>query len=326
MLNKQLEVEVIDRTDVILRVFARRARTRTAQLEVELAGLKYEAPRVRDVQSLNDRAGGGGGRGERGHTNVELRKQEIRSRVARIESELEKLRPLEQRQRDRRGELPAVALVGYTNAGKSSLMRGLTGSEVLVEDKLFATLGTTVRAISPSTIPRILLADTVGFIKNLPHELINSFRSTLDEAREADLLLLVVDSSDPRWPEQLEVTRTTVADLGPGVPPSLLVFNKIDQVTPEQLADIARAYPEAVTMNALDPVDLRHLRQKLIEFCETRMVLDVLPVPLADGRLQADIRAHARVLEERVDDDGTTLHLRVRAMPQSLARWRASLG
>jgi GTP-binding protein HflX len=326
LLNKQLDVEVIDRTDVILRVFARRARTRMAQLEVELAGLIYEAPRVRDVQSLNDRSGGGGGRGERGHTNTELRKQEIRARVVRIEAELERLRPQEQRQRDRRGELPAVALVGYTNAGKSSLMRGLTGSDVLVEDKLFATLGTTVRAVSPSTVPRILLADTVGFIKNLPHELINSFRSTLDEAREADLLLQVIDASDPRWPEQLQVTRSTLADLGPGVPPELLIFNKIDQVTPEQLADIARAFPEAVTMNALDPADLRHLRQKLIEFFEQRMVLEVLPVPLADGRLQADIRAHARILEERVDDDGTTLHLHVRAMPQALERWRASLG
>jgi GTP-binding protein HflX len=290
-----------------------------------LAGLIYEAPRVRDVKSLNDRTGGGGGRGERGHTNVELRKQQIRSRTARIEAELEKLRPQEQRQRDRRGELPAVALVGYTNAGKSSLMRGLTGSDVLVEDKLFATLGTTVRAISPVTMPRILLADTVGFIKNLPHELISSFRATLDEAREADLLLVVVDASDPRWREQMEVTRSTLGDLGPGLPPSQLVFNKIDLVSPEQIAEVARAFPEAVIMNAHDAADLRSLRQRLVEFFEAGMVVDQLPVPVADGRLQADIRAHARILEERLDDDGATLHVRLRALPRMLERWRASL-
>ncbi len=325
MLNKQLDVEVIDRPDVILRVFARRARTRTAQLEIELARLTYQAPRVRDVRNLNFRTGGGGGRGERGHTNVELRKQDIRARITKLETELAALRPLEQRQRERRQELPTVALVGYTNAGKSSLMRGLTGSDVLVEDKLFATLGTTVRAVSPSTMPRILVADTVGFIKNLPTELIASFRATLDEAREADLLLLVLDAADPRWPEHLRVTRDTLDALGPGVPPSLLIFNKIDRVSPDQLAELARAHPEAVTMNALDPEDLRQLRQQLVEFFEGHMVEDVLPVPVTDGRLHAEIRAEARILEERLDDAGTILHLRVRALPPALERWRAAV-
>jgi GTP-binding protein HflX len=218
-----------------------------------------------------------------------------------------------------------VALVGYTNAGKSSLMRGLTGSDVLVEDKLFATLGTTVRAISPSTMPRILVADTVGFIKNLPTELIASFRATLDEAREADLLLLVLDAADPRWPEHLRVTRDTLDALGPGVPRSLLIFNKIDRVSPDQLAELVRAHPEAVTMNALDPEDLRQLRQQLVEFFEGRMVEDVLPVPVTDGRLHAEIRAEARILEERLDDAGTILHLRVRALPPALERWRAAV-
>ena len=150
LLNKQLDVEVIDRTDVILRVFARRARTRMAQLEVELAGLIYEAPRVRDVQSLNDRTGGGGGRGERGHTNVELRKQEHPGAGgAHRDASWSGCGRRSSGSATGGGELPAVALVGYTNAGKSSLMRGLTGSDVLVEDKLFATLGTTVRARQP---------------------------------------------------------------------------------------------------------------------------------------------------------------------------------
>ena len=268
MLNKQLDVEVIDRPDVILRVFARRARTRTAQLEIELARLTYQAPRVRDVRNLNFRTGGGGGRGERGHTNVELRKQDIRARITKLETELAALRPLEQRQRERRQELPTVALVGYTNAGKSSLMRGLTGSDVLVEDKLFATLGTTVRALSPSTMPRILVADTVGFIKNLPTELIASSGPRWTRRARPTCCCWCSTPRTPAGPSTCGSPATPWTRSGRGVPPSLLIFNKIDRVSPEQLAELARAHPEAVTMNALDPEDLRQLRQQLIEFFE----------------------------------------------------------
>lgn len=321
-LQRSLEIEVIDRTDVILRVFARRARTRTAQLEVELARLTYEAPRVRDDQTRSHRTGGGGGRGERGHTNVELRKQEIRARMARVERELEGLRPLDQRRRERRRELPAVALVGYTNAGKSSLMRALTGSDVLVEDKLFATLTTTVRALSPATVPRILLADTVGFIQHLPHELVSSFRATLDEARDADLLLIVIDSADPRWSEQLQVTRDTLAAMGPELPPALLLFNKIDRVPAEARAELARSHPDAVYLNALDASDARSLRQRLVDWFEARMVPAELAVPVADGKLQADIRANARVIAERLDEATGLLHIELRALPRALERWR----
>jgi GTP-binding protein HflX len=324
LLERDLGAQVIDRTDVILRVFACRARTRTAQLEVELARLTYEAPRVRDDQDRSHRTGGGGGRGERGHTNVELRKQEIRGRIAGIEHELEALRPLEQRQRERRRDLTSVVLVGYTNAGKSSLMRGLTGSDVLVEDKLFATLGTTVRAVTPATVPRILVADTIGFIENLPHELIASFRATLDEARDADLLLIVIDAADARWRAQLEVTRDTLAALGPDLPPALLVFNKIDRVPAGQRAELARAFPEALATNALDPADLAVLRQRLVDVFASRMVDAELLIPVTDGRRLADIRAHARVLEERLDSQGAHLHLQIRALPESLARWQPS--
>jgi GTP-binding protein HflX len=135
----------------------------------------------------------------------------------------------------------------------------------------------------------------------------------------------VLDAADPRWPEHLQVTRDTLDALGPGVPPSLLIFNKIDRVSPDQLAELVRAHPKAVTMNALDPEDLRQLRQQLVEFFEGRMVEDVLPVPVTDGRLHAEIRAEARILEERLDDGGTILHLRVRALPPALERWRAAV-
>ena len=324
LLQNEMQVEVADRTDIILRVFADRARTRTAQLEVELAQLKYQAPRVRDDDSLGGREGGGG-RGERGHTNVQLRKQRIRERVATIERELAGMRPLQERQRSRRRDLPGVALVGYTNAGKSSLMRGLTGSEVLIRDELFATLGTTVRALAPSTTPRILVTDTVGFIKNLPHDLITSFRSTLDEARDADLHLYVVDAADPQWHEQLEITRATIRAIGASTPPALVLLNKIDRVDEVTRARLAEACPDAIMLNAHDGTDLVRLRAKILAFFDERMLADILTVPPTDGRLLADIRAHARVLDQRYDEADERLRLRVRALPESLSRWRRIL-
>jgi GTP-binding protein HflX len=325
VITRELGAGVLDRTAIILRVFARRAATQTAQREVELAQLRYEAPRVRD---LDDGGGpeGGGGRGERGHTNVELRKQRIRERVAAVERELEGLRPLQERQRERRRELPAVALVGYTNAGKSSLMRGLTGSEVLIGDQLFATLTTTVRVLTPATIPRILVTDTVGFIRNLPHELVTSFRTTLDEARDADLLLFVIDAADPQWSEQLAVTRQTIGAIGAAAPPSLLVFNKIDRVDDATRAALAGEWPGAILMNAHDQGDLRALHRRLVAFFDQRMRADTLTVPAASGRLLAEIQARARVLEQSWNEDGSELRLRVLALPPALARWRRELG
>src|SRR4051794_32603323 len=179
-LGEALEIEVFDRTEVILRIFARRAQTKTARLEVELARLNYEAPRLRDDSTL-DAQEGGGGRGGRGNTNLQLRKQLIRRQVAQVRQELERETGQRHTRRNRREATPVVALVGYTNAGKSSLMRALTGADAYVEDQLFATLGTLVRAI-PDSMPRILVADTVGFIRNLPNHLLASFRTTLDEA------------------------------------------------------------------------------------------------------------------------------------------------
>ena len=166
-LELALGVEVLDRTAVILRIFEQRAQTREARLEVEIARLQYETPRVRDDHAADDREGGGG-RGGKGHTNVELAKQRNRERLAELRRELAEVQASAATRRMRRKDALRVALVGYTNAGKSSLMRALSGSDVLVEDKLFATLGTTVRSLSPETTPPILVSDTVGFIKNLP--------------------------------------------------------------------------------------------------------------------------------------------------------------
>lgn len=316
-------VEVIDRASVILRIFERHARTRVARLEVEIAALSHALPRVREDRSLGGREGGGGGRGERGHSNVTLKKQELRERIAGLRRELAGLRAAEETQRARRKDHPRAALVGYTNAGKSSLMRALTGSEVLVEDRLFATLDTTVRALSPETAPRILVSDTVGFIRELPHELVASFHATLAEARDAGLLLVVVDASDLQWRTQLAVTREALATIGAAAVPSLVIFNKIDRVDAATRAALAEELPAALQICAHAPEDGARLRAAVIEAFDASQVDDVLEVPFTEGHLLGEIRAHARVLAEEYTEAGALL--RVRALPAALERWRGLL-
>jgi GTPase len=322
-LEAALGTEVADRTDIILRVFERRAGNGLGRLEVEMARLQYDAPRVRDLDAVNDR-GGGGGRGERGHTGVELKKQQIRARLVALRRELATTRVQQEAERQRRSDVPAVALVGYTNAGKSSLMRALTGSQVLVEDELFATLTTTVRALEPPTAPRVLLTDTVGFIEDLPHELVASFEATLAEAGAADLLLFVVDAADDAWRAQLRVAESTVAAVGAGGVPALIVCNKIDRASPERRAEIAAALPRALQLSAHAPADVVRLRAAILAFFDDRMLDDVLHVPHTAGAMLGEIRAVARVVDQRHDEHGSWL--RVRALPETLAQLRHRLG
>jgi len=208
--------------------------------------------------------------------------------------------------------------VGYTNAGKSSLMRALTGSEVLVADKLFATLDTTVRALHPETVPRVLVSDTVGFIKKLPHDLVASFRSTLDEALEASLLLLVVDASDPTFRQQLEVTRQVLAEIGAHEVPSRLVLNKIDRVDPDGRAGLAVEFPDALQLSARDPADVARLHGHLVAWFDRGLVEAELFLPWARAALLGEVHASARVLEERHEGDG--VHFRVKGRAAEVAR------
>jgi GTPase len=321
-LENAAQVQVIDRTGIVLRVFEQRAQTPLARLEVKIARLAYEAPRVRDDANLGD-AEGGGGRGGRGHTNVELEKQRIRDRLAQLRRQLASLSTRDERQRAGRRTNLRAAVVGYTNAGKSSLMRALTGSDVYVEDKLFATLGATVRAIAPATAPPILLSDTVGFIRNLPHELVASFRSTLAEAREAALLLHVVDASDPAWLEQMRVTRDSLIAVGAGEVPELVLLNKIDRVPPARRVEMRQALPDAIQLSALDTDDVAQLRAAIVDELEAELAVATLAVPFGDGRLLAEIRGRARVVAEAYGDE--LVRIELRALPADLERWR-SLG
>jgi GTPase len=313
-------VKVYDRTGVIIEIFSRHARTKAAKLQVEIARLTYLAPRIRETGAKEDRQEGGGGKGA-GETSIELDRRRIRDRIKELKEELAALAQEQNTRRARRGQEISVALVGYTNAGKSSLMRALTGSDVMVADKLFATLDTTVRHLYPESVPRILISDTVGFIKKLPHDLVASFKSTLDEALSASLLLFVVDSSDPTFRAQLEVTKTVLAEVGATDIKSTLVLNKVDRLLPDQLAQLRIEFPDAKFLSAKNPDDVANFRTYLIENFESAMVDEKLFVPYSTQGAIGDIRARMRVLEESFDENGTTF--RVRTYPEELAKFKS---
>jgi GTP-binding protein HflX len=321
-LERATGAEVLDRSAVILAIFQRHARSREARLQVEIARLSYLAPRLRESGGRDRQGGGIGGRGA-GESALELDRRKVRDRIAELRAELAGIERESGTRRKRRGGVPTAALVGYTNAGKSSWMRALTGSGVLVEDKLFATLDTTVRVLQPETTPRILVSDTVGFIQQLPHDLVASFRSTLDEARECELLVHVVDASDPAFPAQVEVTREVLASIGATDAPRLMVLNKADRLDAASRERLAREWPDALLLSARDPADAAALRERIVASFEREMVEAELVVPYALQRVVAEAHAAARVLAESHDERGT--RLRLRASPQALARLRAAL-
>jgi len=320
-LEKATSARVLDRSAVILEIFHRHARTREAKAQVEIARLAYLAPRLRDSGAGKDRQRGGiGGKGA-GESAMELDRRKIRDRIAELRGELADLSREASTRRARRAAEPTVALVGYTNAGKSSLMRALTGSEVLIEDKLFATLDTTVRVLRPETRPRILVSDTVGFIKKLPHDLVASFRSTLDEAREADLLLHVADASDPALASQIEVTRQVLAEIGADAP-SMLLLNKVDRLDGARPSELYAEHPEAMLLSAKRPADVATLRERIVGHFETEMEEGEVRIPWQHQRLVAEAHATCRVISETHDETGTTI--RLRAPAEVLARLRTA--
>jgi GTP-binding protein HflX len=318
-LERATGAQVLDRTGVIVEIFHRHANTREAKLQVEMARLKYVAPRMRESSAGGGRQQGPGA----GESTLDLDRRKIRDRLSELKDQLEAVqRDSDQRRSARRDQL-RVALVGYTNAGKSSLMRALTGSQVLVEDKLFATLDTTVRTLQPETRPRVLVSDTVGFIKQLPHDLVASFRSTLAEALEASLLLFVVDASDPTYEAQLEVSRDVLREIGADVVPSRLVLNKLDRVDAAGRAALMERHPDAILLSAHAPEDVSALRDTIIAFFEAAMVEDVLVLPYAKQGLIGEVYESARVLSETYDEAGRVL--KVRGLPGAIKRLRRSL-
>jgi GTPase len=317
-LERATGAQVLDRTGVIVEIFHRHAHSREAKLQVEIARLKYVSPRLRELPGGGRQQGYGAG-----ESDLELDRRKIRDRLAELKEQLEDIQRDSDQRRSRRSDQLRVALVGYTNAGKSSLMRALTGSEVLVADKLFATLDTTIRALQPETKPRVLVSDTVGFIKKLPHDLVASFRSTLAEALEASLLLFVVDASDPTYQSQLDVSRSVLREIGADTVPSRLLLNKIDRVSEVDRAALRARHPNAILLSANSAEDVAALRESIIAFFETAMVEDQLVLPYAKQGLLNDVYENARVLSEDYDTTGRIM--KVRGLPGAIARLRRTL-
>ncbi|HVW29708.1 MAG TPA: GTPase HflX [Polyangiaceae bacterium] len=317
-LERACGVPVLDRTGIIVEIFHRHAKSREARLQVEIARLTYVAPRLRESGSSERQQGRGAG-----ESALELDRRKIRDRIAELREELEAIQKRDENRRHlRQGQL-RVALVGYTNAGKSSLMRALTGSHVLVQDKLFATLDTTVRALYPETKPRILVSDTVGFIKKLPHDLVASFRSTLDEAHEASLLLYVVDAADPMHEEELAVTRSVLSEIGADAVPSRLVLNKADLLGDAARAALRAQHPDAILLSAHDAADVARLHQTIVDFFESSMIEDEILVPYAAQKLVGEIYETARVISEAYEEGG--VRFRLKGSPAIVARLRQRL-
>jgi len=306
-LEKEMGCDVLDYNQVILDIFARNARTHQAILAVDLANMRYNRSRLKRLWSHLDRVGGGGGMGMgavrgTGEKQIEIDKRLIRGRIQDLTLRLEEIESRRERTVKARGECFNIALVGYTNAGKSTLMNALTNTNVLAEDRLFATLDTRTAQIHLENVPNAVLSDTVGFIRNLPHELIASFHATLAEVREADLLLHVVDSANPGMDEQMRAVETVLNGLDAAKIPTIVVFNKMDAAASPTLVQAYRArHAHSVAISARTGEGLDDLRAMIITKADSRREKLTVRVPAADGAVQAWLRRIARITGERYD-------------------------
>jgi GTP-binding protein HflX len=333
-LESQTKVKVIDRTALILDIFAQHAKSREGKAQVELAQLQYFLPRLRGWgEALSRQAGGsgrgggaGGGVGVRGpgETKLELDRRRIRTRISRLKREIEAMRTVRDTKRAdrRRNAVPAVAIVGYTNAGKSSLLNRLTGAGVLVEDALFATLDPTTRRAEARDGRIYTLSDTVGFVRHLPHQLVEAFRSTLEEVAQADLVVHVVDGAHPDPQAQVRAVREVLAEVGADALPELLVVNKLDAADEETLLRLKRSWPDAVFGSARTGRGIDEVRAA-IEFRLPRPAVELsVLVPYDRGDLVARVHQRGEVLAADHGDDGTLLRVRVdEVLAAELARY-----
>lgn len=303
-IEKVLQVKVIDRSALILDIFARHARSSEARTQVELAQLNYLLPRLtRQWQHLSRQVGGIGTKGP-GETQLETDRRLVRKRIGHLKEQLARIARQKQTQRKQRHEVFSAALIGYTNAGKSTLLKALTGADVLVENQLFATLDTTVRRLALSSQTQILLSDTVGFIRKLPHHLIASFRTTLAETLEADLLIHVVDLAHPFFREHIDVVRQLLAELSLTDKRRLLVFNKVDNLQNQDnlLAQIKAEYPDAMFISAARHIGIKRLQSELLNIVESGYEVDEIRISFHNGGGEHLFYPLATILEKRTDE------------------------
>ncbi len=308
--------KVYDRAELIIKIFASRALTKEASLQVELAQLQYALPRLaHSYDDLMRQRGGRYGTKGSGEQKLELDRREIERRIHEIKDELEavrKERSVQRRRRERAG-VPRAAIVGYTNAGKSSLLNALTAASVNAEDKLFATLDPTTRRLLFAQGQTLLLTDTVGFIRNLPHGLVDAFRSTLEEASQADLLIHVADASDARVDAHIATTLQVLSDIGARDIARILVLNKIDLAAPDAVDAFLLRYPGSVAVSAKTGAGLDGLVEAIQEALTRDMKTLVLRIPHADYRIASLVMREGTVLGEHHDDESTWLRCRIPA-------------
>ncbi len=322
--EKRTKLAVIDRQEVILDIFAARAQTREARLQVELAKANYDLPRlVRKWGHLNRQRGAAGGRGGRaqGEQQLELDSRQVRKKIQLLNEELAEVRKQRGVQRSARlvKPVPVIAIVGYTNAGKSSLLNRLTNAEVLVENKLFATLDPTVRRFALPGGQEVLLADTVGFVRKLPHLLIDAFKSTLEETKLSDYILEVLDASDPNLPEHHDTTLEVLTQIGVGPKPALMVFNKWDLLSKEEREALRARYPDALAVSVKTGEGLPRLVNRVAQRVKALMPSRSYCFPHSAYTDLAQLRKYCFIEREEFQEDG--VHVEARVPLSHLHRW-----
>ncbi len=318
-LEREINRKVVDRSGLILDIFAQRARSRESQIQVELAQLQYLLPRLtRKWTHLSRQEGGIGTRGP-GETQLEVDRRVIRRRIKHLKEELKKIELQRSVRRRKRRSFKKVALVGYTNVGKSSLLNVLADTEVFVENRLFATLDATIRAMVLENHRKVLLIDTVGFIRKLPPHLAASFRSTLEETIEADLLLHIVDISHPGFEEQIDSVQGVLADLKILDKPMITVFNKVDLLQDRRIVSLLkRRFPVAVFTSAVKGIGLESLRNAIVKFLEEEEVEGEVRIPFEKSKTIAAIYNMAKVLSKEYEDGMVVIHFQ--ATPKNLSQ------
>jgi len=303
-LQNLLEIKVIDRAALILDIFTKHAKTREAKTQIELAQLQYILPRLsRMWKHLERQMGGIGTRGGPGETQIEIDRRLIRDKISKLKKDLKKIENQRQIRQLGRSNTFLVVLAGYTNAGKSTLMHALTGADVLIQNQLFATLDTTTRVIPELADQQVLLTDTVGFIKKLPHHLVASFRSTLEIVHDADLILKVADISDPAYPKQLETVNQVLNDLDAGAIPSQIILNKVDMLKDDtKITEAKNLYDESIIISAAQNIRTNEVIDVIKSVHDSQLQTQSVKLPASDGKTIASIYSHAEVISEKYDN------------------------
>jgi len=309
-LEKVIDEKVIDRSELILDIFATRAKTFQAKLQVELAQLEYTKPRLKRMWTHLSRIEGGIGTRGPGEKQLEVDKRIVSKKIHDLRKKLHEIEKRQERLVASRKEFFTVSIVGYTNAGKSTLMNALTEIDTFVEDKLFATLDTKTSVCKLENGKKFLVSDTVGFIKKLPHHLVSSFKATLEESRHADLLLHVADTSSTVIHSQIESVNTVLKELECDKKPTIMVFNKIDAVKEDAVIPLLRSrYKDCVMISAKTHQGIEDLKRKIIEMLEKNFIDVELSCSTANGKLIAYLHEHAHIVSSRFDDERATFHL-----------------